>query len=374
MKYKSFSKLLLLGLSFVFVLASCTKEGPMGLPGADGADGTDGADGLDGNQTCLVCHSQSNMDAITAAFTEHPHAAGSSFSYAGTRAGCAQCHSDEGYLAYITTGAEIAPAAGAPLKCSTCHNNHSSLEEGISAPLYTIEAVASAAIDGKTYDYEASNLCASCHQARSTPASYYRTEARTVTQPIVRGDIEVYQAHAAIGPNGSKTLNAAGDTLFVTFDVPLTHVYTSSTHAGPHHGPQANMIAADMGSQIGTPFEQSHHTCINCHMHGEDGASGHSYVADKDMCNNCHGTAVDIEGIQTAIATRMAAVQAALEDIYAIHVDEEGAVHPMYASLPKDQWDAFWNFMCLWEDKSHGAHNPGYARQLLNQAEAALGL
>ena len=69
MKYKSFSKLLLLGLSFVFVLASCTKEGPMGLPGADGTDGIDGADGQDGNQTCLVCHSQANMDAITAAFT-----------------------------------------------------------------------------------------------------------------------------------------------------------------------------------------------------------------------------------------------------------------------------------------------------------------
>nr|WP_321357425.1 cytochrome c3 family protein [uncultured Draconibacterium sp.] len=373
MNYKSISKLFMLGFILAFMFSSCTKEGPMGLPGADGTDGTDGADGMDGNQTCLVCHTQSNMDAITAAFTEHPHAAGTSFAYAGTRTGCAQCHSDEGYVTYITTGAEIAPAVGAPLECSTCHNNHRSLEEGISAPLYSIEEVASAAIDGKTYNFEASNLCASCHQARSTPASYYPSDAETYTRTFTGDDIVAYQAHGAVGPNGSKTLNATEDTLTVVFDVPLTHVYTSSTHAGPHHGPQANMIAADMGSQIGTPFEQAHHTCINCHMHGEDGASGHSYVADLDMCNNCHGDAVDIEGIQTDIATRMAAVEAALEDLGAIHVAEDG-VHPMYASLPKDQWDAFFNYMCLWEDKSHGAHNPGYARQLLNQAEAALGL
>jgi hypothetical protein len=126
---------------------------------------------------------------------------------------------------------------------------------------------------------------------------------------------------------------------------------------------------------MGTAFEQDHHQCVNCHMHGGEMVvgAGHSFAPDINYCNECHAGAVDVEGEQAAIAERMHAVEMALEDIGAIHVAEDG-VHPMYASLPTDQWNAFWNYMCLWEDGSHGVHNFGYANQLLNQAESALGL
>lgn len=361
-------------LSIVFVMGmmvSCTKEGPAGPAGADGTNGTDGTDGVDGNVSCLVCHTAENMGNIHAAFDLTNHATGFSFSYAGTREGCAQCHSHDGFVEYVRTGTEIAPQAGAPLECQTCHGDHSSLEDGIAAPMRSIpDPVVSVAVEGATYEYEAGNLCATCHQARSTTASYYKDEAATYSRTFTGDDIAVYQ-HAAVGPEGSIEL--VGDTLFVTFDVPTSHVYTSSTHAGPHHGPQANMIAADIGSSMGTPFEQDHHNCVNCHMHGEDGASGHSFAPDLNMCNECHGDAVDVEGMQAEIAVRLAAVEVALEEIGAIHVAEDG-VHPMYASLEKDKWDAFWNFMVITEDKSTGAHNFGYAKQLLNQAETALGL
>ena len=376
MNYKSLSKLLLLGFSFVLMLASCTKEGPMGLPGLDGKDGlngSDGTNGADGNLSCLVCHSAATMDEITTAFELSKHFTGTSFSR-GTSASCGRCHSSDGFVEFARSGEAIGADVSTHLSCVTCHNNHSSLEDDISAPLRELGEVEFVAVPGTSWDFEAGNLCATCHQARRPHTDYYASAAKTYTREFTGDDIAVYQAHGAVGPNGSKTLNATADTLTVVFDVPMTHVYTSSTHAGPHHGPQSNMIAANIGTQMGTPFEQAHHNCVNCHMHGEVPGHGHTYEPDyPEMCNNCHGDAVDVKGEQDAIAARMAAIEAELEHLGAIHIAEDG-VHPMYASLPKAQWDAFWNFMCLWEDSSHGVHNFGYARQLLNQAENALGL
>lgn len=358
---------------FAIAMTNCTKEGPAGPAGADGVDGvdgTDGTDGVDGNSTCLECHTQLKMDGIATALSEHKHVVGSSWGR-GNSASCGRCHSNDGFVEFARSGTEIAASVSTPLSCGACHTDHSSLEEGIAAPVWEFESVASVAVPGTSYHYENGNLCATCHQARRDAASYYGTEDATYNRKFTGEDIAIYQAHGAFGPNGSMEL--IGDTLFVTFDVPSTYVYTNSTHAGPHHGPQANIIAADIGSQMGTPFEQSHHTCVNCHMHGEDGASGHTFAPDINMCNECHGDAVDVEGEQAEIAARMHAVEVALEGIGAIHVAEDG-VHPMYASLPKEEWNAFWNYMCLWEDKSHGVHNFGYAKQLLNQCETALGL
>lgn len=360
-------------LSIVFVMGmmvSCTKEGPAGPAGADGTNGTDGTDGVDGNVSCLVCHTAENMGNIHTAFNETKHVTGSSWAR-GNSASCGRCHSSDGYIEFARSGEEIAAAVSTPVTCQTCHGDHSSLEDGIGAPMRDVPSpVVSVAIEGATYDYEAGNTCATCHQARRDAASYYGSEDATYDRTFTGDDIAVYQ-HAAVGPNG--TIELVGDTLFVTFDVPSTYVYTNSTHAGPHHGPQANVIAADIGSSPGTAFEQAHHNCVNCHMHGDDGASGHSFAPDLNMCNECHGDAVDVEGMQAEIAVRMEAVLVVLEDIGAVHVAEDG-VHPMYASLEKEKWNAFWNYMVLAEDKSTGAHNFGYAKQLLNQAETALGL
>lgn len=361
-------------LSIVFVMGmmvSCTKEGPAGPAGADGTNGSDGKDGVDGNVSCLVCHTAVNMGDIHTAFEQTKHVTGSSWAR-GTSADCGRCHSSDGFIEFARSGEEIGAAVSTPVTCQTCHADHSSLEDGISAPMRSVASpVVSVAVEGATYEHGMGNTCATCHQARRGAASYYPSEDGTFSRKFTGDDIAVYQ-HAAVGPNGSIEL--VGDTLFVTFDVPVaTHVYTNSTHAGPHHGPQANMFAADIGSVPGTPFDREHHTdCAGCHLSKEEG-SGHTFEPNLTMCNECHGDALDIAAEQEAIMVRYHAVEAALEEIGAIHVAEDG-VHPMYASLPKEQWNAFWNFMVIYEDKSEGVHNFGYAKQLLTQAETALGI
>lgn len=372
MKKNYFSYLLILMVFVLGTMVSCTKEGPAGLAGSDGTNGSDGKNGVDGNVSCLECHTAVYMDDINTSFAETKHSSGTSFGYAGTREDCAYCHSNDGFIEYARSGVMIIPVVATSLSCAACHDSHSSLEDGIDAPMRDLPAPASL-INNSIYEHGAGNLCATCHQARTGPASYYGTEDGTYSRKFIGDDIAVYQAHGAVGPNGTKEL--IGDTLFVTFDVPFaTHTYTSSTHAGPHHGPQANMFAADMGSVVGTPFDRDHHTdCASCHLSNAEVGGGHTFVPDNAMCNECHGDAFDMEAEQVEIATRMHAVEVALEAVGAIHVSD-GAAHPMYASLETAKWNAFWNYMCLAEDKSEGLHNFNYAKQLLTQCETALGL
>jgi len=376
MKKLNFRNLLMLLAAVMFIAVSCTKEGAQGPAGADGADGTDGTDGVDANTHCLNCHTAVMMDEITTAFNATPHVVGTSFAYAGTRESCAACHSHDGYVEYVRSGTMIAPTVGTPLVCGSCHGDHASLEDDATAPMREVGPVV-AMVDetgGTVFDHGMGNICATCHQARRT-GSYYDKYAEPMTfeRNFTGDDIAVY-TNAAVGPNGSATLD--GDTLRVVFDVPTTHVYTSSTHAGPHHGPQSNTFAGITGyPENGIVFDRDHHTdCSGCHLHNEvDAGYGHSFKADIAFCNDCHGEAYDLEGMMAGFADRLHAIEVALEGIHAIHV-EDGEAHPLYASLPRDQWQAFWNFMCIYEDNSFGAHNPDYTEQMLTQAETALGL
>ncbi len=362
-------------------ISSCTKEGPAGPAGANGTNGTNGVDGSDGtpgvdaNTHCLTCHTAQMMGDIDAAFAETKHAIGGSWAR-GNSASCGRCHSHDGFVEFARSGEEIAAAVSTPVACGTCHADHASLEEDMTAPMRAVGPVV-AVVDGETiFEHGMGNLCATCHQARRDGDSYDGlTEPETFTRTFTGDDIEVYTT-AAFGPAGYSELNGTGDTLTVVFDVPLTHVYVNSTHAGPHHGPEANMFAGISGYPAnGIVFDRDHHTdCAGCHLGNEAIGYGHSFAPDIAACNECHGEAVDLEGMQADVTARMTAIGMKLAEIHAIHFDEEFTPHPMYSSLPRAQFQAFWNFMYIFEDKSAGVHNPDFTEQMLTLAETNLGL
>jgi hypothetical protein len=67
-----------------------------------------------------------------------------------------------------------------------------------------------------------------------------------------------------------------------------------------------------------------------------------------------------------AVQTRMDAIAAALEDIHAIHIEEDG-IHPIVCFIYHvQQWNAFWDFMCIYEDNSNGVHNPCLCETIAN--------
>lgn len=394
-KFFQLFTLVICAVAFAFVTGCEGPEGPMGpggtngtngtngTDGADGANGTDGTNGVDGNVSCLVCHTQVGMDAINASYALSGHASGSTASYAGGRDYCSPCHSAEAFSNYVIGAKAVTIANPTAIRCSTCHSNHSSLEEGISAPLAKDDKVIARTDGTSVFDFEsASNLCANCHQSMSNATAYdYTADTIYVRKFTKAEDIAAYTEAAVGGPNGSIVLDQTGttDTLVVTFDVPVaTHVYISSTHAGPHHGPQTNTMFGVGGfGSTSTHAEHLDAGCVSCHM-GEAGATegGHTWKPNVANCDACHTTTdFDYKGQQTAVETRMDAIALALEAKHAVHIDATtGDVHPAYASLPRAEFEAFWNYMIILEDRSMGVHNPGYVATLLTAAEIKLGM
>lgn len=367
-KARLFFQLIGIGIFTIsLIIVGCTKEGPMGPAGADGTDGTDGTDG---NSTCMACHGQEVKTIIEAQFSLSAHSAGAiAVDYAGGRQSCARCHSHEGYLQYSELGAVVGNIANpGAWECATCHGLHETMG-GSDYALRLNGAVTMLTDNTTVVDGENNNTCLNCHQSRRNGGYYDKyTEAQTFTRTFTGDDIALYQT-AAFGPAGSATLNGTADTLTVVFDVPTTHAYISSTHAGPHHSSQGNTWAGIGGytAEAGTMFSAHSGGCVECHM-GE--ASGHSFEPELDNCTSCHG---EKDVYMDAIAGRVETIAAVLEGIHAIH-EEDGSYHPMYASLTRDQFQAFWNFMIVLEDRSNGAHNPPYVDAMLDDAEAKLGL
>ena len=177
----------------------------------------------------------------------------------------------------------------------------------------------------------------------------------------------------------------------MTYDVPLaTHAYISSSHAGPHHGPQGNLWAGTGGVQATDVIFDAHSDgCVKCHMGPE---SGHSFIPKEENCTvtGCHSGSK--EPSLNAFLDRLVAVGMKLDELHAVHFDQAAydevydpragneakayyaAFHPLYSSLERDVFQAWWNFALLLEDRSQSAHNPTYAESLLSDAETKLGL
>ena len=347
-------------IAFTFVVGC---EGPIGLPGADGIDGIDGTDGTDGvagNVTCLACHSGENIQNVKQQFSQSVHSAGQiAVDYAGGRASCARCHSSEGFIEFATYGTvEENISAPSAWECKTCHSLHSTFEVGDFA-LRLADPIAFIFDENVTADFGNSNLCANCHQSR-------RAE-----------------------PN----ISAPGTTFAIT-----------STHYGPHHGAQSNVLYgvgfAEIAGSMSYPAAGSatHMTaetgkCTGCHMatYG-NGQGGHTFNPAIDACTACHAGAADfdINGVQTAIAAQLdelrdlliarGVVEQAVEDIYEINqetgnielVTVMGGYHPVVGTFTMLEAQAFFNWTGLDEDRSHGVHNPEYIKALLTNSIEAL--
>ncbi len=352
MKFNSFFKILLFGFICAFIAVSCTKEGPQGPPGAngtngvDGVDGQDGRDGVDGQVTCLVCHEGTNMDARQAEFAMSVHRAGLiAVDYAGGRASCARCHSHEGFVQYAVFGEVLGNITNPTAwKCNTCHGLHKSFESTDYAlrlsdpinPLYD---------ESVTMDLKGnSNVCANCHQSR-------------------RGEPEL--------------TNPGEETFTIT-----------STHWGPHHGAQANVVAGQGFAEIpgsiaypavGSNYHLEHNgeanSCVGCHMYeysAEHEGGGHTWIPNLQACIDCHGQEMenyDYGGKQTEVEELLHELRDKLVAAGVVeYVEEDDAYEPIPGTYPHAHARAFFNWVGLEEDRSLGAHNPKYVTALLKNS------
>jgi len=341
-KLFQFLTMAMCAVAFAFV-TGC--EGPVGPPGADGADGadgidgTDGQDGVDGNVTCLECHNQDNMDLNVAQFARSSHYGGEvDDGRESWSSSCVRCHTDQGFVEYAD-GFDIGGLTGGSnsFVCATCHSIHQSFTD-VDYALRKDDAVSFIFDATVTFDAGNSNLCVNCHQSR-------RAEPNTASP---------------------------GTTFEIT-----------STHYGPHHGAQGNVLAGVGFAEIAgteaypTAGSATHYTseagrCTGCHMAegADDGDGGHTFMPPIEACTGCHAGATDFDigGAQTANQALLDEIEAKL--LAAGVIDAEG--HPIVGTYPMEQAQAFFNWVGLDEDRSKGVHNPAYVEALLKNTLESL--
>jgi len=293
---------------------------------------------------------------------------------------CAQCHTNQGFIEFQETGA-IQDAASIPtqISCTTCHSDHDTFDfinDGPDYALRNIEALHLIVDEDYTIDYgNTSNSCNQCHQPRTS------------------------------GPTDS-----GNGTFTVT-----------SSHWGPHHGPQSTMLEGIQGALIpgsmsypgiASSTHRTSSSCVNCHMeattNGLDGS--HSMWPTDNACITCHtgGVPSEVSGLASDIDMLAVLLENVIGWEYEFEVDANGDLvldangdpiivldgngdpvtievhgiihdgHPNNGSFGEGatftivEAEAAWNYLFIMEDKSEGVHNPAYAKALIRNSVEAL--
>jgi Zn-finger protein len=255
---------------------------------------------------------------------------------------CVRCHTPIGFQQFAELG-EANITGGITntdhFDCSTCHGIHNEFLPSEFALRLTDPVVA--VVDGATFDLRGhNNLCGNCHQARTAE------------------------------PN----IASPGETFKIT-----------STHYGPHHGPQANTVYgmgyAEIPGSVAYPAAgSSKHlaqaSCIGCHMAPfNNGEGGHSFAPSLKACNDCHGASLtdfNYGGVRSDVEAKLEELRDMLIELGVVAGDDENGYHPVTGTYPMLQVQAFFNWIGLEEDRSLGAHNPPYVRALLINTKEAL--
>lgn len=312
--------------------------------------------GDNGNGTelasCFGCHGDENLEVRHAReqWALSKHGSGETVErnrvHSAFYEDCERCHTQEGFLAYISDSEVEPPYHFSHIGCFTCHAPHTNgnLE------LRTEAAVT--LLDGSMYDHGEGNLCANCHQSRADVNTYVTT-----------------------GPLPSRF--------------------------GPHHGPQGDMLNGTNGYEFpGIDYTNSAHTtgvangCVDCHFEGGGafstaGVGGHTFTMENEEvatenvggCNvsGCHSnletlnrTATadydgdgSVEGVQDEIVALMDSLEILL---VAAEVFEDGSPITGADITDINVAGAVFNYMFVLEDRSNGVHNAAYAAGLLQSS------
>ncbi|MFC1988367.1 cytochrome c3 family protein [Chloroflexota bacterium] len=291
-------------------------------------------------ENCGQCHNDTTLVlAKRLQWDASMHAMGTSYGRS-TSASCAGCHSSEGKIAMVDAGmsspAELTEGITNPTppNCRGCHEIHETYTSADWA-LRTEDPVTLYAT-GATFDMGEGNLCASCHQSRR--------------QMVVE--------------NGM--------------------VNVSSTHWGPHHGPQSDMLLGLNGAGVsGTPsvhYMVVTEGCPTCHMVNDR----HEMEANITSCQSCHADSenFDIGGVQTEVEALIEELAVALSAKHMLETAEHEPyhagvsledLHPVVGEYTEAEAGALWNYIMIQiEDGSNGVHNPKYTIELLETSIAAL--
>lgn len=395
--------------SLMFTQCTSDYKTINGIDGVNGLDGLDGINGVNADAAlCIECHSDSHRDEIYNAFSLSGHFNGDSWGR-GTRANCARCHNNEGYIdllsgSYVQLNTEGDPneflldEAGEPLvDASGDYIPNPDYNEDYGDPFehpVTGEQIPSANPDG--YDVSSAITCTGCHSNHRSfdfenDGNDYALRNIDPIKLYIDPTVTLDMANA-IDPLGRSNTCINCHQPRNSYPVPsgTADVTITSSRFGPHHGPQSTMLEGIMGANIagstgypgrGTAVHKTGASCTSCHM-GEttDGTDGsHTWEPALNTCVQCHTTMTSIPDVENNEGI------SGWSDYYVLHdllvakgyISESGRVqgnnggnasssNPLVVPVAEAQ--AIWNYKTLEEDQSNGIHNPDYARALLKNS------
>jgi hypothetical protein len=295
---------------------------------------------------CGQCHDSPTHHANNYEWSQSYHATGEVFR---STSPCLQCHSTVGFIGWHD--ADYNPTNNLPIgtynegiTCAACHDPHSPGMGTNQIRSFTSVVLSNGVVNTLGGD---GLLCMQCHHDRNNAELNVNSNASTRT---------------------------------------------------PHHGTQGDMLIGANAIEYGMVMPKSRHInvvpggCVGCHMQptpatptnatyhiGEhtfnlqwtDPVSG-TNIYLTTTCVQCHGAITNfnfggedydrngvLEGVQSEIQGLM---------------DQIAILLPPYGSTnkpsPQSTWTlsqrrAAWNYLFVWEDRSHGVHNPKYAAAIL---------
>lgn len=315
-----------------------------------------------GPQACGNCHA---LDAI------EQRVAGN-VNYAGT---VGPLHSENGQLSYLaSTNGKIAEStylggsSVAEVHCTTCHDSSANNDPHITGEVYSPGSFPLRVPSGPD-DYAVLEKSSAPGLSDGTPAGNYTTGNACMWCHKSRKDVTNY-----IAASNSIT----------------------STHWGPHEGPQADVYTGLGGYHYaGKSYGNSSHQafengCITCHMPeiaSNQGVGNHSFAPHVSTCTTagCHANAknFDVGGGKTAMSAGIQELRVALNTKGWLTRSEAAPYAPLSATdladpqfkldltmpgvtgLTADQAGAVYNYLILARGSAGGVHNPIYVRQLV---------
>lgn len=300
--------------------------------------------------TCATCHDSGTHHYFPREWALTKHASNID---EGGRASCVKCHSGIGFVENLKVEAGDIEAEDmnldhAAIGCATCHDPHD-----VTNP-HQVRNMDSVTLGNGEVVTEGGMgmLCMNCHKGRR--------------------DINTYVA------------GQVGDP---------------SSHFGPHHGPQTDMLVGTNAVEYGQRIRSSTHVnavedaCVTCHMQGSDhsgpeflNVGQHTLRLEWDggtpddpsddvylteACAGCHGPMESfdiprddfdgdgkVEGVQTEVAGLMNTLIMALPPL------NEPEAHAD-STYTEGQLNALFNYDFVLEDGSYGIHNAQYAVGIL---------
>ncbi len=301
---------------------------------------------------CGQCHGALTHHFRTAEWGNSVHASATSYPSGAGHEGCVGCHAGPGFVERVKKG-EVKNTAYQPINCQTCHDPHG--QTGIDHLIRTTPPVILKDGTGVA-DAGKGALCMTCHQARQHAEAFVATTA-------------------------------------------------GSARFGPHHGPQADMLAGANAVSYGLSIPSSAHmfavedTCVGCHMQAvaESAtafkfAGGHTFKVKADVpgkgtvelvaeCQKCHGPRLTtfnfplldydgdgkIDGVQTEVQHLLDKLSALLPPVGTVKTQLK-----IDSTWNPAQLRGSYNWQFVSDDGSKGIHNTAYTVGLLKASIADL--